>query len=184
MSELLYSLAQTQDRLRETQQGVLDALHHTPEPLLYTRPAPDSWSMAQNLAHLGEAREYWVRQLSALLAQPGRAFGRTIADPARMAFVADHAHDTRAELTTRLDGSFSTVMTWLDTLTASDLAITGQHVSPKFGEMSVGATIQHFLLEHDHKHLAQAKRIAAALGFKSAGVESARASTGLSGKRP
>jgi uncharacterized damage-inducible protein DinB len=154
-----YTLSELLRSLENTQAQLIDALERTPDAALQTRPAPERWSQAENLAHVAEYRRFFTNEASRVLEHPGARMGRTIADPARAAWIEQHAHDSRDALKRGLEDSFATTCAFLNTLQDAQLETRGQHVNPKFGEQTLREFIAHFIAEHDVKHVAQSRDI-------------------------
>jgi uncharacterized damage-inducible protein DinB len=155
MSERLTS-ARMQEKLGSTQAEFLRILNEANEATLYHRTSEDVWSMAQVLAHISEARQFFIRETLRVKAAPGSRMGRTMDDAIRLATVKDHAHDSAEQLRTSLITSYKEMMRELSKLTDSDLEIKGEHV--KFGTQTLAEFLVHFVVEHDQKHVGQAQR--------------------------
>ncbi len=158
MSEAHVNLKAAQDEMERVQQVYLDTLAQADEHSLHHRIADDKWSLAQVLAHVAEAREFFLGEIERLKSAPGVRMGRTMQDERRLAAVANTETLSAGELRSRLVRSHNEVMRVLKSLAESDLRIMGEHVNPKFGRQSLGELLQHFVIEHSLKHAEQAKR--------------------------
>jgi uncharacterized damage-inducible protein DinB len=154
-----HTLSDLQTALRNTQAQLLEILVRTPDALLHTRPAPERWSQAENLAHVTEYRRFFTNEANRVLEHPGDRMGRTITDPQRAAWIQHHAQDSRDAIKRGLEDSFETTMGFLNRLSDEQLETRGQHVNSKFGEQSLREFISHFITEHDAKHVVQAQGI-------------------------
>ena len=120
---------------------------------LYTSPAGDEWTIMENLAHIVEFMPYWANQIAALVAQPGKSFGRTPQDEGRLGALRAHGHDSLEQVRAALPGSYGRLDEVLSSLKDSDLEITGMHV--RLGEQSLAQFIEDFVTGHLRAHLEQ-----------------------------
>ena len=126
------------------------------DPLqLYVTPAKDEWSIMQNLAHILEFMPYWGSEIAKLVAHPGQNFGRTMQHEGRLRFIEEHQRDTIPQILTAFPASQAQLEAVLDTLSDSDLALTGHH--PKFGEQTLEWFINEFVCQHLKDHVEQLK---------------------------
>ncbi len=145
---------------RDTQQsyeamlGLIDGPLAQLEPgKLYTSPDEGEWSIMQNLAHIVEFMPYWANQIAALVAEPGKNFGRTHTDEGRLSAIRGHGHDTLAQTRTAMAPSFAKLDETLASLRDSDLEFTGVH--SRYGEKSLDWFIQEFVTGHLRAHVEQ-----------------------------
>jgi hypothetical protein len=140
----------------------LTAHAREPAPSGLTDPDPDAderWEAGQVWAHLAEFPAYWLGQLE-LLIEHGRGgvpqpipFGRTKADPARIAAIEAERQTSPTELLRRVVGQLASVRELAASLSASDWDIRGEH--PTRGEMTVSGAFAEFLVKHLEEHAAQ-----------------------------
>jgi len=134
--------------------GLIDGPLAQLEPeKLYTSPAEGEWSIMQNLAHIVEFMPYWANQLAALVAEPGKHFGRTQQDEGRLSAIRDHGHDTLQQTRAAMTPSFARLDETLASLRDSDLEITGVH--SRYGEKSLDWFIEDLVTGHLRAHVAQ-----------------------------
>ena len=161
VNRLLERLAAVEDRL---------ATHaRRPMPAGLTHPDPgaeERWEAGQVWAHLAEFPAYWLSQLRMLVEQ-GRAgdpqpirFGRTKADPVRIAAIEAERRTSPSELLRRVAGQLADVRELAASLSASDWSIRGQHQTR--GEMTVSGAFAEFLVAHLEEHAAQLDGLAQA----------------------
>ena len=115
---------------------------------LERRPDPGKWSAHENLAHLARHHQVMLARLESILRedQPLLERYRAEDDPQWPAW----ARVPPGENLSRLKDLRSDLVAVVRTLSAADLARTGLH--PAFGEMSVPAWVEFFLL-HEAHHL-------------------------------
>jgi uncharacterized damage-inducible protein DinB len=163
MSEPL-NLDRARETLRQCQQEFLQILDHASQQTLYHKASDDTWSLAEVLAHIANARQFFGREAARAAASPGARVGRTLQDAGRLAAVRDQGRDSAAALRNSLMTTHTDLMAALGKLSENDLKTTVEHVSPKFGRMTLGDFIQHFIVEHEQNHVGQARRCAAGAG--------------------
>lgn len=129
-----------------------------------TEPDPggeERWDAGQVWAHLAEFPTYWLEQLQQVIAgDPSQAtpFGRTKADPDRIAAIARDRHEPVAELLDRILRDVAHVRTALAALPADAWERRGLH--PTLGEMTVREQVERFLVGHLEEHADQLDRLA------------------------
>ena len=155
------NLNDTRQALSKTHQELLSTLSGANDETLHRRAAEGTWSLAEVLAHVSDARRFFIREAVRVISSPGSRMGRTIQDPGRISAVKEHGTDSASALRDALNGSHAEVMSALDKMSDADLEIPGEHV--KFGRQTVGELIQHFIVEHEQKHVQQARRCAGSL---------------------
>lgn len=121
--------------------------------LLYQIPETGEWTIMQNLAHVVEFLPYWGDEISKLVAEPGKNFGRTMQQPRRLQEIEEHKLDTLEQIRDALPVSYAHLERVLNSLTDSDLDLTGVHV--KYGERSLDWFIEEFVTRHMEDHQAQ-----------------------------
>jgi len=122
---------------------------------LYQPPAPDEWTLMENIAHIIEFMPYWADEIAKLVAQPGQSFGRTAQDEGRIQAIAEHSTYTLAQAAAVLPDSYTHLDRVMSTLQDDDLQLTGQH--SKFGEKRLEWFIEEFVTQHLTNHLRQMK---------------------------
>ena len=90
------------DQFRAAVDSFVDKAERLDPDVLEEEPAPGEWSVKEIAAHTAEIFNYWARQLEHLSQRPGTAFGRTVDDPARAAFVETHKHTGIDDLIRRI----------------------------------------------------------------------------------
>jgi len=138
------------ERFNELVNGALEQLE--PEKL-YASPGGDEWTIMENLAHIVEFMPYWANEIAALVAQPGKSFGRTQQDEGRLGALRAHGHDSLEQIRAAMPGSYERLDEVLASLKDSDLEITGMHV--RLGEKSLAWFIEDFVTGHLRAHLDQ-----------------------------
>jgi hypothetical protein len=136
-----------------------------PVPSGLTDPDPETgerWDWGQVWAHITEFVPYWVRQARSLLAAPEEGpvpFGRTRADPDRLAAIERDRRVPPAELWERLRGHLAELRVFLEHVPPEGWERRGLH--PALGMMDLAEVVERFLVGHLEEHLLQLDRLAA-----------------------
>jgi threonine dehydratase len=150
----LSRLAAAERRLREHAARPLPAGLTDPDP-----GASERWEAGQVWAHLAEFPGYWLVQIRQLLAarDAGSAepipFGRTKADPGRIAAIERERRTDPAELLRRSTSQLAELTGMLATLPTASWSARGQH--PALGEMPLPGIVERFLVSHLEEHADQ-----------------------------
>lgn len=122
---------------------------------MYVKPSAEEWSVIEDLAHVAEFPPYWTKEMLKVIQNPGTAFGRTHADPARIAAVADHAQDDLETVLARLENARKETIEMLLTINDEEWEKTGVHSTR--GEMNLHQIMERFITTHLREHVQQAK---------------------------
>ncbi len=136
--------------LEQCQHTFLELLDQVNDSKLYWRPDEKEWTMAENLVHVAEARQFFMGEVQKALTMEDATVGRTIADPGRVQNVAEHGSDSREVITQKLTDSYEQMIQTFKRMHDEDLQKNVQHV--KYGSQTLGAFIEHFVVEHDQGH--------------------------------
>jgi hypothetical protein len=126
----------------------------------------ERWEAGQVFAHLAEFPTFWVGQVRALIAARAAGepepipFGRSKADPGRLAAIETRRREEPLALLRDADAGLTAATALCRTLTAHDWQTCGLH--PALGAMSVAAIVDRFLVAHLEEHAAQLDELAAA----------------------
>ena len=138
-----------------------------PSPGL-TEPDPQSgerWEWGQVWAHLAEFVPYWMSQMRLILEAPGRrqaAFGRTKADPQRIATIERDRHQPPSDLWSRLEGQLGEFRSFLEGLPSEAWSKKGKH--PTVGTMDIRRIVEDFVVGHLEAHADQLDGLAGRSG--------------------
>jgi threonine dehydratase len=154
MDELLQRLGRVERRLAEHAAQ--------PVPAGLTDPDPDGterWEAGQVWAHIAEFPAYWLGQLRGVLdaraagAIDAVPFGRTKADPERIAAIERQRHAAPGDLLRSVTADLAKVRAAVEALTPEELEARGRH--PTLGEMPVRGIVERFLVGHLEEHADQ-----------------------------
>jgi hypothetical protein len=127
-----------------------------------TDPVPgeeERWEAGQVWAHMAEFPGYWLGEIGSLLARRSAGevepipFGRTRADPRRIAAIERDRHTDPAALFERVATEIDDAAAELDRLPRESLAAIGLH--PSLGPMSLPQILERFLVGHLEEHADQ-----------------------------
>jgi 2-keto-4-pentenoate hydratase/2-oxohepta-3-ene-1,7-dioic acid hydratase in catechol pathway/uncharacterized damage-inducible protein DinB len=136
-----------------------NVLSQISEQNLYTRPYADSWTIAEAIAHITDAIDFFQNESIKALANPSEKVGRHKTNERRLEKIAIHGADTAEQLKEQLNESIDNCLVFLKSLQNNDLAKKIHHKLPKFGEMELGSFLDHFVIGHSKTHLKQALNI-------------------------
>lgn len=121
--------------------------------------ASERWEAGQVWAHLAEFPPFWLAQIRAVLAAAAGGtpepipFGRTKADPERIAAIERDRRTVPAELLRRVRAGIAEAAQALGELPEGAWAVRGSHSIR--GEMPVERITEQFLVEHLEEHADQ-----------------------------
>ena len=139
-----------------------------PAELLTWKPAPNVWTVMENLAHIEEFVPYWTAQIRQMIANPAEEWGRNQAHAGRLAAVA--AVDSRT-LEEVLEGIRRVVADCTAQLSAYDdaaMATQAPSRNPNWGVQPASYVLDHLLAQHIVSHCGQIQRNAAQFGSRGA----------------
>jgi len=126
-------------------------------------PTGERWEWGQVWAHLTEFIPYWMEQVRVVVGGEGSdpvPFGRTKADPGRIAAIERDRHEAVSALWSRMQGQLAALWNQIDDLTPEDWSKRGEH--PTLGVMDVPRIVDEFLVGHLEQHAAQLDDLASA----------------------
>src|SRR5260370_32071354 len=88
--------------LHENQQDLLTFLDLVDDTTLYRRFIAEEWTLAENLVHVAEARQFFTGEVRKVLATPGASIGRGLHHPARLQKIPQHGHPARLFISQQL----------------------------------------------------------------------------------
>jgi hypothetical protein len=124
----------------------------------------ERWEAGQVFAHLAEFPGFWTGQVRALIAarvagEPEPIpFGRTKADPGRLAAIETRRREDPLALLRDVDAGVAAATALCRTLTGEDWQTCGLH--PTFGALSAATVVERFLVTHLEEHAAQLDELA------------------------
>lgn len=119
-------------------------------------PGPEAaWGPRELLAHVAEMLPYWLGEIELVLAGGPEPvpFGRTQADPNRLAAIERDRTLPFAELYARIEAGAERYARRLPALTAADASRRGLH--PVLGELPVTTILERMVVRHAEDHARQ-----------------------------
>lgn len=129
-----------------------------PPALVHIRPPahgedPEPWTIAEQLAHIGEFQGFFSRQLEVWLSDPATEIGRTHEHDERLAAVTAAAGRHPNELLDDVRASAETLASTLARLDDEHLAMSTNNV--KYGAEPLTAFLQRYVIGHKRAHAEQ-----------------------------
>ena len=124
----------------------------------------ERWEAGQVFAHLAEFPAFWVGQVRTFIAarvagEPEPIpFGRTKADPGRLAAIETRRREEPLALLRDVDAGLAAASALCRTLSTDDWQTCGLH--PALGAMTVAEIIDRFLVAHLEEHADQLDELA------------------------
>lgn len=141
--------------LREDRQEYISLLDKATDQILHSRPYADSWTIAEVIAHISDAIDFFQQESIIALKNPSEKVGRHKTNARRLSRIAEHGGDSSEQLREQITTSIDNCLKFLQELTDADLTKKIQHKLPKFGEMELGSFLDHFVIAHSKGHLRQ-----------------------------
>jgi hypothetical protein len=129
-----------------------------PQAWFAWRPAPDVWSILDNLCHIEEFLPYWSGEILAVVTNPGREWGRTHADADRLAAVANTGMRNPASVLQSIHSHLHTMSNLLAPLDDKTLGMMAASRNPRWGTKPVSFILESLLVEHLAGHCNQIQR--------------------------
>src|SRR6266705_2797010 len=95
--------------LHESQQALLTFLDQVDDTTLYRRFIAEEWTLAENLVHVAEARQFFTGEVRKVLATPGASVGGARDPPPRLKIFQDHVIAARPLISKNLTNSLAGV---------------------------------------------------------------------------
>jgi uncharacterized damage-inducible protein DinB len=144
--------------MRSTAEDIRTEVEGMQQDCIRWKPAPEVWTVMDNLCHIAEFVPYWTHQVQQAIASPEKEWGRTHHDPDRLAAVADtNSRDLEAVLRD-IEHSVTKSTTTLEQLTPGQFATKAPSCNPRWGVQPASFIVDNLLVTHLSKHLAQIRR--------------------------
>ncbi|WP_307322297.1 DinB family protein [Evansella vedderi] len=137
---------------------IIDLGKNQTEETLRWKPAENKWSIVDVLCHVEEAHRFWLHELERTVKNPETKYGRGLDHYERLAAVENTDTVAVSEVLNKLQRLKSTIRSTLLSLNDRDLLIEATHKNPKFGTRPLSFLLDHFMVEHQDKHIAQINR--------------------------
>ena len=145
-------------QLQATTNTILAEVERLPPEIVTWIPDEGVWSVMDILCHIREFVPFWTSETLRIAQRPNEQWGRDHTDTARLAAVTGTAahklDDVLADIRRLLQRSVET----LSGLSDADLSIEATSKNPRWGLKPASFVVDHLLVEHIDKHLAQIRR--------------------------
>jgi len=145
-------------RLRAAAEEMLTEVASLRADLITWQPAADVWSVMDILCHVQEFVPYWTAQAIRVIERPQEAWGRTHADPDRLAAVANTSARRLADVTDAIRQAAAASADALSKLSDGDLDVEAPSRNPRWGVKPAQFIVDQLLIEHVQKHIGQIGR--------------------------
>jgi len=145
-------------RLRAAVDAMLADVAQLPAPLITWQPAADVWSVMDVLCHVREFIPYWTAQTRQAIERPSDSWGRTHADPDRLAAVTDTASRDVADVVNGIRQAAAVSARTLSGWTDAQLAAEAPSRNPRWGLKPAHFIVDDLLVGHVEKHIGQVRR--------------------------
>jgi uncharacterized damage-inducible protein DinB len=126
--------------------------------LIHWMPAEGVWTIMDILCHIREFVPFWTDEVLRIVRRPDEPWGRTHADPARLAAVADTGSQSLDAVLEGIERAVADAIARLGDLTDLELAKEATSKNPRWGLKPASFVVDDLLVEHVKKHLGQIRR--------------------------
>ena len=151
-------LAAAATAIEETTRQIHDLVRPLPREVLLWRPAPEVWSILDNLAHIEEFIPFWVGEIHAMLARPPQPWGRDQSHAGRLAAVRDTSGRDLLDLLASIHAAAADAARFLRSLDEAQLDIEAVSRNPRWALKPVGFVVDILLVKHLADHRDQIQR--------------------------
>ncbi len=144
--------------IEETTQQIHDLVRPLPREVLLWRPAPEVWSILDNLAHIAEFIPFWVGEIHAMLARPPQPWGRDQSHAGRLAAVRDTSGRDLLDLLASIHAAAADAARFLRSLDEAQLDIEAVSRNPRWALKPVSFVVDILLVKHLADHRDQIQR--------------------------
>ena len=167
MPEQERSPQQSAARLTAVVNQILDEVRRMPADLVTWKPAPDVWSVLENLCHIDEFVPFWTDETLAVVRDSSRQWGRDHTATRRLAAVNAAPARTLPDVERSMLAGVADAAAKLSALRHEDLSIEATSKNPKWGLKPAGFIVNDLIVHHVEKHLGQIRRNVAQYGERS-----------------
>jgi fumarylpyruvate hydrolase len=148
----------TAARLQAAVDTLLATVAALPPDLLTWQPAPDVWSVMDNLCHVQEFIPFWTAQTLHVVEHPGEPWGRDHTDRDRLAAVTGTSARPVDGVVQAIRRAAAESAATLSRLTDTQLALDAPSRNPRFGRKPALFIADDLIAGHVEKHVRQIAR--------------------------
>jgi uncharacterized damage-inducible protein DinB len=149
---------QSAARLKEVVEQILEEVNRMPPELVSWKPAPEVWSVLENLCHIDEFVPFWTDETLGVVRDPSRAWGRDHTDTRRLGAVQTASTRTLPDLERSIRTGTAEAAAKLSALRDADLQVQATSKNPRFGLKPAAFIVDDLIVHHVEKHLGQIRR--------------------------
>jgi|SRR5580704_9002938 hypothetical protein len=150
--------AEAGEKIQSLCEAILAEVSLLPSELVRWKPAPEVWSVMDNLCHIEEFVPYWTAQTVEVVNHPDREWGRNHSHAGRLAAVENTAARNLTEVDKNIRALALRSAETLGSLSDADLAREAPSKNPRWGMKPAGFIVEDLLVGHLEKHLGQIRR--------------------------
>ena len=158
MGERLATPQQSAARLKEVVDEILEEVNQMPPELVFWKPAPEVWSILENLCHIDEFVPFWTDETLNVVRDPSHAWGRDHTDTRRLGAVQAASTRTLPDLERSIRTGAADAAAKLSALRDTDLQIEATSKNPRWGLKPAAFIVDDLIVHHVEKHLGQIRR--------------------------
>ncbi len=149
---------QSAARLKEVVEEILNEVNRMPAELVSWKPAPEVWSVLENLCHIDEFVPFWTDETLNVVRDRRHAWGRDHTDTRRLGAVQAAGTRTLHDVERSIRAGTADAAAKLSTLRDADLHIEATSKNPRWGLKPAGFIVDDLIVHHVEKHLGQIRR--------------------------
>lgn len=158
MAEPVTSPRTSADRMRQTVDEILNDVGRMSDDLVSWKPAPNVWSVMENLCHIDEFVPFWTGETLSVVNDPTKTWGRDPTDTRRLGAIAEAPNRTRADVERSIREGVADAVAKLSGLGEADLGTEALSKNPRWGMKPAAFIVDDLLVGHVAKHLGQIRR--------------------------
>jgi uncharacterized damage-inducible protein DinB len=151
-------LSDAAESMRNTAANIDADVRNLSAELIHWRPAPEVWSIMDNLCHIVEFVPYWTNEVQAIVRDPTQTWGRDHTHAGRLAAVRDTSGKVLDEVLSAIRNVVSDSAETLAALPDQALATEAPSRNPRWGAKPVSFIVDHLLVQHLQNHRSQIQR--------------------------
>lgn len=149
-------------RNRDLDRQLRELVATVPDERLRDAAGAGEWTLAENLAHIGEFPRYFAREITRMVAADADVeVGRTHEHPERNEAIAAAEGKDRGQLSAAIDAALDEMANALGLVSDDDLRRV--FTNRKYGQEPLTAYLQRYVLGHKAAHVDQLRRTLAAV---------------------
>lgn len=137
---------------------IIEHVKHLPNETILWQPSTSEWSIQEILCHVEEAIGFWLKELVLLKENPGKVWGRTLNQDARLSAVSEAFARETDEVLKGIEDLKQEVRTSVLPLTEGELHLITQHRTKEIGYKPLSFFLKYCIVNHLKNHIKQILR--------------------------